>query len=66
MATPRPERDEYMMSIALAVATRTNCMKTPVGAIIVQDYRVRGGGLQRHCRGLPQLLRRRLPAVQER
>lgn len=53
MAAPRPERDEYMMSIALAVAARTNCMKTPVGAIIVQDYRVRAVGYNGTVEGYP-------------
>ena len=37
---PRPERGEYLMSIAVDQAARCNCRKTPVGAIIARDDRI--------------------------
>ncbi len=36
----RPEWDEYFMSIAKVVASRSNCIKRKVAAIIVKDRRV--------------------------
>lgn len=36
----RPDLPEYLMSIAVEVATRTNCRRTPVGALIVRDTRI--------------------------
>lgn len=36
----RPDVHEYLMSIAVEVATRTNCRRTAVGALIVRDGRI--------------------------
>ena len=37
---PRPTWDEYFMSIAEVAATRANCMKRHIGAIIVRDKQI--------------------------
>jgi len=47
----RPEWDEYFMSIAKVVATRSNCMKRKVAAIIVKDKRVISTGYNGTPRG---------------
>src|SRR5688572_15127149 len=39
-AAPRPERGEYLMSIAVDVAARCNCRKTVVGAVIARAGRI--------------------------
>jgi dCMP deaminase len=36
----RPDWDEYFMNIAKVVASRSNCIKRKVAAIIVKDFRV--------------------------
>src|SRR2546425_6078070 len=36
----RPEREEYLMRIALEVRSRANCMGTRVGALLAIDDRV--------------------------
>ena len=56
----RPSWDEYFMTLANEVATRTTCMRRAVGAVIVKDRRILATGYngvpsgQRHeiCRGL--------------
>ena len=55
----RPSWDQYFMTLANEVATRTTCMRRAVGAIIVKDRRILRQQLgvpsgQRHeiCRGL--------------
>jgi dCMP deaminase len=47
----RPDWDEYFMSIAKVVATRSNCMKRKVAAIIVKDKRVISTGYNGTPRG---------------
>jgi dCMP deaminase len=47
----RPTWDEYFMSIAKVVATRSNCMKRKVAAIIVKDKRVISTGYNGTPRG---------------
>ncbi len=47
----RPSWDEYFMSIAKVVATRGNCMKRKVAAIIVKDRRVISTGYNGTPRG---------------
>ena len=37
---PRPDVDQYMMRIALAVRSRANCMGNRVGALIAKDRRI--------------------------
>jgi dCMP deaminase len=37
---PRPERSEYLLSMAVDQAARCNCRKTAVGAVIVRDDRI--------------------------
>ena len=36
----RPKWDTYFLRLAEVVATRSNCMKRAVGAVIVNDYRI--------------------------
>ena len=47
----RPGWDEYFMDIAKVVATRSNCMKRKVAAIIVKDRRVISTGYNGTPRG---------------
>jgi dCMP deaminase len=47
----RPGWDEYFMSIAKVVATRSNCIKRKVAAIIVKDRRVISTGYNGTPRG---------------
>lgn len=47
----RPGWDEYFMNIAKVVATRSNCMKRKVAAIIVKDRRVISTGYNGTPRG---------------
>jgi dCMP deaminase len=47
----RPTWDEYFMSIAKVVATRSNCMKRKVAAIIVKDKRIISTGYNGTPRG---------------
>ena len=47
----RPGWDEYFMNIARVVATRSNCMKRKVAAIIVKDRRVISTGYNGTPRG---------------
>jgi dCMP deaminase len=41
---PRPGWDEYFMKIAEVVATRSNCMRRHVGAVIVKDRHILSTG----------------------
>jgi dCMP deaminase len=47
----RPSWDEYFMNIAKVVATRSNCIKRKVAAIIVKDHRVVSTGYNGTPRG---------------
>ena len=47
----RPSWDEYFMSIASVVASRSNCMKRKVAAIIVKDRRIISTGYNGTPRG---------------
>jgi dCMP deaminase len=47
----RPSWDEYFMNIAKVVASRSNCMKRKVAAIIVRDKRVISTGYNGTPRG---------------
>ena len=53
---PRPSWDEYFMTLANEVATRTTCLRRAVGAVIVKDHRILATGYNgtpsglRHCR----------------
>jgi dCMP deaminase len=47
----RPDWDEYFMSIAKVVASRSNCIKRKVAAIIVKDKRVISTGYNGTPRG---------------
>lgn len=38
--SPRPNVDEYMMGIAIAVRARANCTGNRVGAVVVKDGRI--------------------------
>ena len=49
----RPGWDEYFMSIARVVASRSNCVKRKVAAIITRDRRVISTGYNGTPRGVP-------------
>ena len=53
-ATPfvRPEWDAYFMSIARVVATRGNCIRRQVAALIVKDQRIISTGYNGTPRGV--------------
>jgi len=48
----RPDWDEYFMGIAHAVATRSNCCRRQVAAIIVRDRRIVSTGYNGTPRGI--------------
>lgn len=54
----RPSNDEYFMSMAKLVATRSTCIRRQVGAVIVKEKRVLSTGYNgapkgsRHCEEL--------------
>ncbi len=50
--TSRPSWDEYFMNIASVVATRSNCMKRHVAALIVKDRRIISTGYNGTPRGV--------------
>ena len=49
---PRPSWDHYFMDIAKTVATRSNCMKRKVAAVIVKDRRIISTGYNGTPRGV--------------
>lgn len=51
MNAPRPGWDEYFMRIARVVASRSNCMKRKVAALIVKDGRIISTGYNGTPRG---------------
>lgn len=61
----RPSWDEYFMKLANEVATRTTCLRRPVGAVIVKDRRILATGYNgvpsglQHC-GVTGCLREQL------
>ena len=61
----RPSWDEYFMTLADEVATRTTCLRRAVGAIIVKEKRILATGYNgvptglRHC-SVPGCLREKL------
>jgi len=48
----RPSWDEYFMSIARVVSTRSNCIKRKVGAVIARDRRIISTGYNGTPRGV--------------
>jgi dCMP deaminase len=51
-AAQRPSWDEYFMSIARVVASRSNCIKRMVGAVVVVDRRIISTGYNGTPRGV--------------
>ena len=49
---PRPSWDEYFMEIARVTATRANCSRRKVAAVVVQDYQVVSTGYNGTPRGV--------------
>jgi len=49
----RPSWDEYFMSIARVVASRSNCVKRKVAAVITRDRRIISTGYNGTPRGVP-------------
>ena len=60
----RPSWDEYFMAIARVVASRSNCIKRKVAAVITRRPPPDLDRLQRHPPRRAQLQRRRLPPLQ--
>ncbi len=52
----RPKIDEYFMSIARIVATRSTCLRRKVGAVIVRDKHIISTGYNGNVSGLPHCL----------
>ena len=50
---PRPSWDEYFMSIARQVATRSTCIRRQVGAVLVRDKRILATGYNGAPSGMP-------------
>ncbi|MCP4176347.1 MAG: cytidine deaminase [bacterium] len=48
----RPDWDTYFMNIALVAASRSNCCRRHVGAVIVRDYRIISTGYNGTPRGI--------------
>lgn len=53
MADERPSWDEYFMSIAHQVATRSTCIRRQVGAVVVKEKRILATGYNGAPSGLP-------------
>lgn len=51
--TPRASWDEYFMSIAQVVATRSTCQRKFVGAVIVRNRTILSTGYNGSIRGMP-------------
>lgn len=49
----RPDWDEYFLWIAEAVSERSDCTRRKVGALVVQNRRLRGSGYNGAPAGLP-------------
>lgn len=62
----RPSWDEYFMSIAKLVATRSTCLRRNVGALIVKDKQIIASGYNgapsgiKHCEELGGCLRQEM------
>lgn len=52
----RPNWDDYFMGIAHAVAERSDCERSQVGAVVVKDRRIRGTGYNGAPAGRPGCL----------
>jgi dCMP deaminase len=52
----RPNMDEYLMGIAMAVRKRANCVGNRVGAVIAKDRRIVSTGYNGTPRGMPNCL----------
>ncbi|HJO92607.1 MAG TPA: dCMP deaminase family protein [Victivallales bacterium] len=48
----RPDWDTYFMNIALVAASRSNCCRRHVGAVIVRDFRIISTGYNGTPRGI--------------
>lgn len=52
----RPSWDEYFMTIAHQVATRSTCVRRKVGAVLVRDKRILATGYNGPPSGLPHCI----------
>ncbi|WAL67107.1 deaminase [Amycolatopsis cynarae] len=50
---PRPTWDEYGLILAHAAATRSDCERSQVGAVVMQDHRTRASGYNGSPAGAP-------------
>lgn len=53
MQNNRPEKDQYYLSIAAQVASRSTCLRRQYGAVIVKDDRIISTGYNGAARGEP-------------
>lgn len=62
----RPDWDTYFLNIAKAVAERSDCERSKVGAVVVNDRRIRATGYNGSASGKPGCLScpRRLSGVE--
>jgi dCMP deaminase len=49
---PKPDREEYFLNIAKAVAGRADCLRRKVGAVLVQEERIVSTGYNGTPKGL--------------
>lgn len=49
----RPDWDDYFLGIAEAVAQRSDCERSKVGAVVVKDRRIRATGYNGSPAGMP-------------
>ena len=52
----RPNMDEYLMGIAIAVRSRANCVGNRVGAVVAKDARIISTGYNGTPRNMPNCL----------
>ena len=52
----RPNMDEYLMGIAIAVRNRANCVGNRVGAVVAKDARIVSTGYNGTPRNMPNCL----------
>jgi len=52
LVDPRPDWDSYFMEIAQVVATRANCSRRKVAAVVVSEHRIISTGYNGTPRGV--------------
>lgn len=62
---PRPTFLEYKMTLAVAVASRSNCLKAHVGAILLREERIRAVGYNGTVEGFANCFRGGCPRCRD-